>query len=99
MTAPDGTTDDAPGDGGPPYLAPWPPGRRAVAAMIWSGFLAACLGTLLGFAWLDPDAVLATTAAPDWLTATAVYSLGFFLFFLVGLVGAFLGIFLTRPPG
>jgi hypothetical protein len=73
----------APDDTGPPYSPPWPPGRRAVAAMVWSGFLAACLGSLLGSAWLTP---------------TAVYTLGFFLFFTVGFAGAFLGVYLTRPP-
>jgi hypothetical protein len=88
----------APDDAGPPYSPPWPPGRRAVAAMVWSGFLAACLGSLLGFAWLDPGALLAVGGAPDWLTPDAVYTLGFFLFFTVGLAGACLGVYLTRPP-
>lgn len=80
------------------YLPPWPPGRRVVAVMIWSAFLAACLGTLLGFAWLDPGELLAASGGPAWLTVNAVYTLGFFLFFLVGFAGACLGIFLTRPP-
>jgi phosphotransferase system glucose/maltose/N-acetylglucosamine-specific IIC component len=66
--------------------------------MVWSGFLAACLGSLLGFAWLDPGALLAVGGAPDWLTPDAVYTLGFFLFFTVGLAGACLGVYLTRPP-
>lgn len=82
----------------PAYLAPWPPGRRAVAAMVWSAFLAACLGSLLGFAWLDPADLLEAGYGADWLTPTAVYTLGFFLFFVVGFAGAFLAVYLTRPP-
>jgi hypothetical protein len=82
----------------PEYLPPWPPGRRAVAAMVWSAFLAACLGSLLGFAWLDPADLLDGGYGADWLTPTAIYTLGFFLFFVVGFAGAFLGVYLTRPP-
>lgn len=82
-----------------PYLPAWPPGRRAVAAMLWSAFLAACLGSLLGFAWLDPGELLAARDGPDWLTPTAVYTLGFFLFFVVGFSSAILSVYLTRPGG
>lgn len=81
---------------------PWPPQRRVVAAIGWSAFLAACLGTLLAFAALDPQLIIDAVdggdpgSAPWWLTRTGIYTLGFFLFWLVGAVGGLLTTFLTQ---
>ena len=80
----------------------WPPQLQAAAAAGWSSFLAACLGSLLCFAVLDPQLVIdGLHLGPDtppaaWLTPTGLYTLGFFLFWLVGAVAAWLTVVLTR---
>lgn len=80
----------------------WPPQLQAAAAAGWASFLAACLGTLLCFAFLDPQIIIdGLHLEPDalpvaWLTRTGLYTLGFFLFWLVGGVAAWLTIVLTR---
>ncbi len=80
----------------------WPPPLQAAAAIGWSSFLAACLGTLLGFAVLDPQLIIdglhlgPDTLPAGWLTRTGLYTLGFLLFWLVGGVAAWLAVMLTR---
>lgn len=70
---------------------------RAIAAIVWSGFLAAALATMLCFAFLDPQA-LRSGAAPDWWSSRLhVYAIGFFFFWLVGAIAAALCWQLTRP--
>ena len=57
-----------------PAARRWPPQLRAAAAVGWSSFLAACLGTMLAFAALDPQVIIDGVeggepgAAPWWLT-------------------------------
>ncbi|MEO8224241.1 MAG: hypothetical protein ABI661_05505 [Gammaproteobacteria bacterium] len=86
-----------------PSSRPWPPGLRVVAALAWSSFLAACLGTMLAFAALDPQVIIDGVeggdpgSAPWWLTRTGIYTLGFFLFWLIGAVGGLLTAYLTQP--
>ena len=92
--------DDTPG------VRRWPPQLQAAAAVGWSSFLAACLGTMLAFAALDPQVIIDAVeggepgAAPWWLSRTGIYTLGFFLFWLVAAVAGVLTGMLTRnPPG
>jgi hypothetical protein len=69
---------------------------RATGAIVWSSFLAAALATMLCFAFVDPLAV-AQGETPHWWTSRLnVYALGFFFFWLVGLVAAALSWFLAR---
>jgi hypothetical protein len=65
-------------------------GRRArsIAAIFWSAFLAAALATMLCFAFIDPEA-LRNGEPPDWWsTRLQVYAVGFFFFWVIGLVSA-----------
>jgi len=70
---------------------------RATGAIVWSSFLAAALGTMLCFAFVDPQAISDGVLPSWWTTRRAVYALGFFLFWLIGLVAAALCWQLARP--
>ena len=80
----------------------WPPPLPAVAAVGWSSFLAACLGSLLCFALLDPLQLIgadsgAMRAGPNRL---AVQTLAFFFFWLIAAVAGALSVYLTQTgPG
>lgn len=84
----------------------WPPEMQSAAAVGWSSFLAACLGTMLAFAALDPQVIIDGVergdpgTAPWWLTRTGIYSIGFFLFWAVAVVAGMLTAYLQQsPPG
>jgi hypothetical protein len=65
-------------------------GGRAVGVIVWSAFLAAALATMLCFALLDPQAIAAGDTPGWWNGRLRVYAIGFFFFWFVGLVSAFL---------
>jgi hypothetical protein len=72
-------------------------GPRVWMAIIWTGFLQACIFTALVFAAVDP---LQThlAGAPMVATAMAIYSMAFFSFWCIGCVnGAMLAILLLTP--
>lgn len=77
---------------------------QAAAAVAWSSFLAACIGTMLVFAALDPQVIIdanadsASGAGRWWLTRTGIYSLGFFLLWAVAAVAGVLTAFLQHRP-
>jgi hypothetical protein len=71
---------------------------RGVAVVAWSAFLAAALATMLCFAFIDPLAVSAGEVPEWWSSRLMVYAVGFFFFWLVGLVAAALCWQLSRPP-
>ena len=88
-----------------PPVRNWPPRLRAAAAVAWSSFLAACLGTLLAFAVLDPqwivdgmqgDGMADPVEQGWWLNRTGLYTIGFFLFWLIALVAGALTALLTE---
>jgi hypothetical protein len=61
---------------------------RSSVSILWSAFLAAALATMLCFAFIDPEA-LRNGEPPDWWgTRLHVYAIGFFFFWLIGLVSA-----------
>jgi hypothetical protein len=63
-------------------------GARAAGVVVWSAFLAAALATMLCFAFIDPLA-LAEGQPPSWWSSRLhVYAVGFFFFWLIGLVAA-----------
>ena len=70
---------------------------RAIGAIFWSAFLAAALASVLCFAFVDPEGVVAGDVPAWWTTRRAVYALGFFFFWLIGLVAATLCWQLARP--
>ena len=61
---------------------------RSVAAILWSAFLAAALATMLCFAFVDPEAWRNGEPPGWWGTRLHVYAIGFFFFWLIGLVSA-----------
>lgn len=61
---------------------------RALGVIVWSGFLAAALATMLCFAFVDPQALAEGQPPSWWSTRLRVYGLGFFFFWLIGLVAA-----------
>lgn len=87
-----------------PVARRWPPQMRKAAAVSWSSFLAACLGTMLTFAALDPRVIIdgieagEPGSAPWWLTPTGIYSAGFFMFWLIGAVAGLLTAYLQEGP-
>lgn len=67
---------------------PWSARRRAVAAVAWGGFLAACAGSLLCFALVDPIEVTDALWPELELDRMTGYAAGFFFFWFVGCAGA-----------
>jgi hypothetical protein len=61
---------------------------RGIATIVWSAFLAAALATMLCFAFLDPVALRDGDPPAWWSSRLHVYGVGFFFFWLVGLVAA-----------
>jgi hypothetical protein len=70
---------------------------RALGAIVWSAFLAAAVACLLCFAFIDPEGMAAGDMPSWWTTRRSVYALGFFFFWLTGLVAATLCWQLARP--
>ena len=70
--------------------------QRSIAIVIWPSFLAACLGTLLFFAAVDATVLPHTFVLDLNLSQQAIYSLGFFLFWMVAAVGSALSTWLIR---
>lgn len=85
-----------------PPLRAWPPPLRTVAAVGWSSFLGACLGTLLCFAAVDPQVIVDGLAVAEAgpleaiHSRTGIYTLGFFLFWLVAAFAAWIATVLVR---
>ncbi len=75
-------------------------GSRAPATgvIVWSAFLASALATMLCFAFLDPHGLAQGEAPPWWTSRLKVYAIGFFFFWLIGLIAAALCWNLSRPP-
>ena len=88
----------------PVAIRRWPPRVQVVAAIGWSSFLAASVGTMLVFAALDPQVIISgfdsgePGTEPWWLTRTGIYTLGFFLLWLVAAVAGVLTAVLTQTP-
>jgi fructose-specific phosphotransferase system IIC component len=61
---------------------------RAAGAVVWSAFLAAALATMLCFAFIDPQALAAGQVPTWWSSRLHVYALGFFFFWMTGLIAA-----------
>lgn len=61
---------------------------RALGVIVWSAFLAAALATMLCFALLDPLAIAAGEPPGWWTGRLRVYAIGFFFFWLIGVIAA-----------
>jgi hypothetical protein len=81
----------------------WPRGKQAIAAVGWCSFLAACLASLLFFAFLDPIELSGEPSALSflWPNRTAAYTVGFLFFWLIAAVAAGLSVYMlyTARPG
>jgi len=74
---------------------PWSRRRQEVGTIVWSSFLAACLATTIFFAFVDPLTLGNDDQPPAWLTSRMTgYALGFFFFWIVTMVSAFLTAYL-----
>lgn len=70
--------------------------QRSVAEIVWPSFLAASAATLIVFANVDPLRLLDALVVPVELSATAVYSLGFFFFWATAAAASGLTTWLIR---
>lgn len=70
---------------------------RVAGIIGWSAFLAAALGTMLCFAFLDPDSFVEGNPPPWWGPRMRIYALGFFFFWFVGVAAATLSWWLAHP--
>jgi hypothetical protein len=74
----------------------WGRRRRDVGVSIWIAFLAACVGTFVIFAVMDPDALNDAWILPWEMGRKLAYSLGFVFLFLVSLLASGLTTFMIR---
>lgn len=73
--------------------------RRRLMAVLWPGFLLACVLELLVFAMADPAQLSWPGGEHLPLSADAVYSLAFVVFWLLACAGCWIAIKLaTEPP-
>ncbi len=74
------------------------PRARAGGVIVWSAFLSAAVATMVCFALVDPQALAGGEPPGWWTTRLRVYALGFFFFWVTGMVAAGLCWVLSRPP-
>lgn len=70
---------------------------KQIAVIVWPAFLVACAMEFVFFALFDP-ADLHIFGEPLEASRMSVYSVGFFVFWLMGAASSFLTCFLQRPP-
>jgi len=74
----------------------WSQRKRDIGIVVWIAFLAACVGTFVIFAVLDPDALNDAWVLPWEMGRRLAYSLGFLFLFLVSLIASALTAFMIR---
>jgi hypothetical protein len=74
----------------------WNRSKRDLGVALWISFLAACAGTFVIFALLDPAALTQAWARPWEISPRLAYSLGFFFLWVVSLLASGLTIFMLR---
>jgi hypothetical protein len=74
----------------------WNRRKRDVGTVIWVSFLAACAGTFIIFAVLDPEALNDAWVLPWEMGSRLAYSLGFLFLFIVSLIASGLTVFMIR---
>jgi len=78
----------------------WSQRKRDIGIVLWIAFLAACAGTFVIFAVLDPEALNDAWVLPWEMGSRLAYSLGFLFLFCVGLIASALTVFMIRTgPG
>jgi len=72
---------------------------RAIGAVVWASFLAACAGTMFFFAFVAPDSLLGDYPDSDRIDRVGVYTLGFFGLWCLAALASALTLYLQgRPP-
>ena len=72
---------------------------RAIGAVAWASFLAACVGTMFFFAFVAPDSLLGDYPQGDRIDRIGVYTLGFFGLWCLSALASALTLYLQgRPP-
>lgn len=74
---------------------------RRWATVAWAAFLTAAALELVVFAFVDPQAVRGMQGGVGALSATAVYSLAFFVFWALAALGCWMTLLLSagvHPP-
>lgn len=74
----------------------WNRRKRDLGVALWISFLAACAGTFVIFALLDPDALTDAWAQPWEIDSRLAYSLGFLFLYTVSLLASGLTVFMLR---
>jgi hypothetical protein len=74
----------------------WSRRKRDIGISLWVAFLAACVGTFVIFAVLDPEALNEAWVLPWEMSSRLAYSLGFLFLFCVSLVASALTTFMIR---
>jgi len=74
----------------------WNRRKRDIGIIVWISFLAACAGTFVIFAVLDPDALNDAWVLPWEMGRKLAYSLGFAFLFCVGCLASALTVFMIR---
>jgi hypothetical protein len=87
-------------DEGPLIPGRWGQRKRDIAIVVWIAFLAACAGTFVIFAVMDPEALNDAWVLPWEMGRRLAYSLGFLFLFMVSLIASVLTAFMIRtgPP-
>ena len=79
---------------------PRPRAGRKVAIVLWASFLAACVATLVFFAYFDPLLLQTDGAPPHWLADRMTgYAVGFFFFWCVCTLASALTVFMIPTRG
>jgi len=74
----------------------WSQRKRDIGTVVWVAFLAACVGTFVIFAVLDPEALNDAWVLPWEMGSRLAYSLGFLFLFCVSLIASALTTFMIR---
>jgi hypothetical protein len=83
----------------------WPRLGQDVAIVAWTSFLAACVATMVSFAFIDPVLVGHDDFPPPAFASRMTgYAVGFFFFWLIAALSSLLTLYLARtarpePPG
>jgi hypothetical protein len=81
---------------GPGIPGRWDYRRRDLALVIWVSFLAACFGTFITFAVIDPEGLNNAWVWSWELGRKLTYSVGFLFFMLIGVLASALTVFMIR---
>ena len=74
------------------------PRARAIGAVVWASFLAACAGTMFFFAFVAPDSLLSDYPQGDRIDRIGVYTLGFFGLWCLSALASALTLYLQGRP-